>query len=349
MAASTPLPSSDDSDLFKSPAESPSQLADSSLQNITMPPKFQLDEGDNMISVEDMPHESQEVDAGEDELNDKTEDSHRSVEQSLDDEDGDAPSKIIVPLTQSGLQEKPARDSISSVAPSPLKLQSPHELAAKSSLPIYMVSSSAEQAVSAKPTPPVHVSSSAEPVRLFSPIPLLSELVESKKVKLLKSIEETKRRHATSIKEQSYFSPTMVKHTADSGISTTASTVQGTQYSFSPPTEMHDHQVSKTPASEAKHISSFVFSPPLTRSAARRMKEKGGDASVPVIDLTSAAKKGRYATMFARLLTPHSRKYWQELNFAVEPRITIARILADLNLAVQYGIAIRMHASRKFW
>ena len=185
MAASTPLPSSDDSDLFKSPAESPSQLGDSSLQNITMPPRFQLDEGDNMISVEDMPHESQEVDAGEDELNDKTEDSHRSVEQSLDDEDGDAPSKIIVPLTQSGLQEKPARDSISSVAPSPLKLQSPHERAAKGTLPIYVVSSSAEQAVSAKPTPPVHVSSSAEPVRLFSPIPLLSELVESKKIKLL--------------------------------------------------------------------------------------------------------------------------------------------------------------------
>ena len=32
----------------------------------------------------------------------------------------------------------------------------------------------------------------------------------------------------------------------------------------------------------------------------------------------------------------------------VEPKITIARILADLNLAVQYGIAIRiiLYASR---
>jgi hypothetical protein len=305
MAASTPLPSSDDSDLFKSPAESPSQLEDSSLQNMTKPPRFQLDEGDNMIPVEDMPCESQEVHAGEDELYDKTEDSHRSVEQSLDDEDGGVPSETIIPLTQSGLQKKLARDSFGSMAPSPLGLQSPRELVTP---PRRVVSSVMEQAVSAKPAPPVHVSSSAEPARLFSPIPLLSELVESKKVKLMKSIEETKRRHATSIKEQSYFSPTMIKHTADSGISTTASTLQGTQYSFSPPTEMHDHQVSKTPASEAKHLSSFVFSPPLTRSAARRMKEKGDDVhvSVPDIDLTSAAKKEIGRRYAARIVLYHN-------------------------------------------
>ena len=34
---------------------------------------------------------------------------------------------------------------------------------------------------------------------------------------------------------------------------------------------------------------------------------------------------------------------------AVEPKITIARILVDLNLAVRYGIAIRIYESRKFW
>ena len=36
---------------------------------------------------------------------------------------------------------------------------------------------------------------------------------------------------------------------------------------------------------------------------------------------------------------------------AVEPKIAIAKnlILADINLAVRYGIAIRMYASRKFW
>ena len=40
---------------------------------------------------------------------------------------------------------------------------------------------------------------------------------------------------------------------------------------------------------------------------------------------------------------PYSRKYWRELNLVVEPKITIARILADLNLAVRYGIAIHIY------
>ena len=48
---------------------------------------------------------------------------------------------------------------------------------------------------------------------------------------------------------------------------------------------------------------------------------------------------------------PYSWKFWRELNLAVEAKITIAKILADLNLAVQYGIAICtiLYASRKFW
>ena len=45
---------------------------------------------------------------------------------------------------------------------------------------------------------------------------------------------------------------------------------------------------------------------------------------------------------------PYSQKYWRELNLAVEPKIAIAGILVDLNLAVWYGIAIRIYASRKF-
>ena len=44
-----------------------------------------------------------------------------------------------------------------------------------------------------------------------------------------------------------------------------------------------------------------------------------------------------------------SRKYWRELYLIVEPKIAIARILADLNLAARYGIAICIYASRKFW
>ena len=33
----------------------------------------------------------------------------------------------------------------------------------------------------------------------------------------------------------------------------------------------------------------------------------------------------------------------------VEPKVAIARILVDLNLAVRYGLAIRIYVSRKFW
>ena len=45
----------------------------------------------------------------------------------------------------------------------------------------------------------------------------------------------------------------------------------------------------------------------------------------------------------------YGRKYWRELNLAVGSQITIANVLADLNLAVRYGIAIRIYASKKFW
>ena len=42
---------------------------------------------------------------------------------------------------------------------------------------------------------------------------------------------------------------------------------------------------------------------------------------------------------------PYSRKYWRALNLVVEPKIAIERILADLNLAIRYGIAIRIYAN----
>ena len=50
-----------------------------------------------------------------------------------------------------------------------------------------------------------------------------------------------------------------------------------------------------------------------------------------------------------RFSIPYSRKYWRELYLVVEPKIIIARILADLNLVVRYGITIRIYASRIFW
>ena len=53
---------------------------------------------------------------------------------------------------------------------------------------------------------------------------------------------------------------------------------------------------------------------------------------------------------FFIFILPYSRKYWWKLNLGVEPKIVNARILADLNLTVRYGIAIRIiYASRKFW
>ena len=48
-------------------------------------------------------------------------------------------------------------------------------------------------------------------------------------------------------------------------------------------------------------------------------------------------------------MIPYSWKYWWELNLAAEPKIAIARILVDLNLAVRYWIAMRIYESRKIW
>ena len=48
----------------------------------------------------------------------------------------------------------------------------------------------------------------------------------------------------------------------------------------------------------------------------------------------------------------YSRKYWRELNFTVGSQMAIAKALADFNLVVRYGIAIRIilyYASKKFW
>ena len=46
---------------------------------------------------------------------------------------------------------------------------------------------------------------------------------------------------------------------------------------------------------------------------------------------------------------PYSRKYWRELNLTVGSQIAISYVLADLNLAVWYRIAICIYGSKKFW
>ena len=42
-----------------------------------------------------------------------------------------------------------------------------------------------------------------------------------------------------------------------------------------------------------------------------------------------------YAILGINFIIPCSWKYWQELNLVVEPKIPIAKILADLKLTVQ--------------
>ena len=66
------------------------------------------------------------------------------------------------------------------------------------------------------------------------------------------------------------------------------------------------------------------------------------------IILTVSMHPMAYWAMYVYSL-PYSRKYWGELNLAVEPKIAIGKILAGLNLAVRYGIAICIYTSRKFW
>ena len=47
------------------------------------------------------------------------------------------------------------------------------------------------------------------------------------------------------------------------------------------------------------------------------------------------------------MVLPYSRKYWWELNFTVESQIAISNVLADLNMAVRYRIAICIYVSNK--
>ena len=58
---------------------------------------------------------------------------------------------------------------------------------------------------------------------------------------------------------------------------------------------------------------------------------------------------GEYIIAVGMGKIPYSRKYWRELNLAVWSQTDITKILADFNLVVQYGIAIRTYVPKKFW
>ena len=66
----------------------------------------------------------------------------------------------------------------------------------------------------------------------------------------------------------------------------------------------------------------------------------------PKLNLAIFTRKVNYRSLPKKLHSKsmtdilYSQKYWQKLNSAVEPKITIARILADLNLAVRIAIRI---------
>lgn len=302
LATSTPLPPSDDSDQFESPVESPSQLEGHFFQVESTPPRFQL-YGDQDVSMTlDKPSIAdsnvpldQVMDGN---IGGEKGDSHRAVDQSFDDQDhGQEFHKSVVTASKpspplKGLMEKLTRESITSMEPlkvTPLKSKSGDKAIEN---PMHPVQTST--------TP----SSLAEPTRLFSPIPLLSQLVETKREKLKKSLDEVKGRHSSVTLEQkekqAYFSPTMVKYPTDSGVSA-SSTLLGKQYSFSPPTELHVEQKSSRPSISEFDSTSFVFSPPLTRSAARRMK-KDTDMSMSVSEHTETKKKGKGRYVYSLIL-----------------------------------------------
>ena len=100
----------------------------------------------------------------------------------------------------------------------------------------------------------------------------------------------------------------------------------------------------------------LVLSPPADREAERSVDEPPktmNHVRISKIILNLGSGYNTIIVVVVQMLIPYSRKYWRELKFnlVVKPKIAIARIiiLADLNLAVRYGIAICIHASRKFW
>ena len=60
-------------------------------------------------------------------------------------------------------------------------------------------------------------------------------------------------------------------------------------------------------------------------------------------------KKSNMCLITTNYSIPYSRKYWRSLNLAVLPQTTFLTLLADLNLAVWYGIVIQTCTRKKFW
>ena len=65
----------------------------------------------------------------------------------------------------------------------------------------------------------------------------------------------------------------------------------------------------------------------------------------------NVGKNSNFMLITTRLVTEvtYSWKSLLELNLGVGPKIIIAKLLVNLNLMVQYGIAIRMYANKEVW
>ena len=116
--------------------------------------------------------------------------------------------------------------------------------------------------------------------QLFSPVPYLSDLIQAKKDKLHSSFQQLKQRDMYSIKApQKTISPMVNQSSFSASMVPNVDVPTGTSYNFSPPTQVPvDAHTTSVTTPERSESMSYVFSPPLTRSAARQRRE--GSCSV---------------------------------------------------------------------
>ena len=184
--------------------------------------------------------------------------------------------------------------------------------------------------------------------RLASPI-FVSDLIESKKKKLQTQLAETRRLDVSQLRTtppssaghsspadaqakvrvvRDRLSATMVTQLRESMTkpeaaletgpeATVTQTLQGTQFGFSPPARLVSSppppvQSLQREASERTPTHSFVFSPPLTRSSARRLREKsveGGFESGSTAMTTATGARATAATKQSKRGPRYTRSY----------------------------------------
>lgn len=185
----------------------------------------------------------------------------------------------------------------------------------------HIISSSTASSLFSSPLTPVSMTTKPGPSQLFSPVPYLSDLLQAKREKLQTYYEAQKQRGVTALKATmkstqsdsvslttpisrdssdqkdsvSKFSATMVQ-SASTLASPLATPNTDMQYSFTPPTRVLSD--AHPPVLQESDPISFVFSPPLTRSAARRRHgdSQSREGSVEPTPQTQPKKhrRGRY-------------------------------------------------------